>query len=519
MVLQMPRPFKHPKTNVYYFRVRVPADLVEAVGRKEIKISLGTKDPATAKELFAEKEQQVAKQWKALRSSPEPMPHKQIVALSGKLYLQMMSALENEPGDPAIWTHTLRLAEEAEQAGKLEQWCGRQADALLRDEGVSADVTSRARLLVETNRAFKQFAEQQAKRSIGDYSPDPNAGRFPSIGKTKLELGGPSLQDLFDLWKRDHLAEGKAPRTIEDFRQKIDDLSAFLGHQQADAITPEDIARYVEHLQHGRGLSSRTVHSKYLAAIRTVYRTALSKIRIKVDPTHAVKVRVPKGVRVRSPGFTDDEARAILSCALSDPSLFGKMADLNKVACKWVPWLCAYTGARAGEITQLRKEDVINEDGIDAIRITPEAGSVKTRQYRIVPLHPHLIELGFLDFIKSRPAGPLFYAPSDRNRKPGHTQAASVRGKVGDWVRDFAKVVDPRVQPNHAWRHRFKTIARDVDIAPRYMDAIQGHEDGSASSGYGEYSLKALYREIMKIPRYEVKPPCNSQEETSQRLG
>jgi len=44
----------------------------------------------------------------------------------------------------------------------------------------------------------------------------------------------------------------------------------------------------------------------------------------------------------------------------------------DSAARRWVPWLSAYTGARVGEITQLRKQDVIKRDGIHAIHITPE---------------------------------------------------------------------------------------------------------------------------------------------------
>jgi integrase len=47
------------------------------------------------------------------------------------------------------------------------------------------------------------------------------------------------------------------------------------------------------------------------------------------------------------------------------------------------PWICAYTGARVNEITQLRANDVVNVDGIDCIRITSEAGTVKTLRERV----------------------------------------------------------------------------------------------------------------------------------------
>ena len=46
---------------------------------------------------------------------------------------------------------------------------------------------------------------------------------------------------------------------------------------------------------------------------------------------------------------------------------------------------------------QLRGLDVIEQDGVQAIAITPEAGTVKTGMGRVVPLHEHILGQGFLD--------------------------------------------------------------------------------------------------------------------------
>ncbi len=502
MVLQMPRPFRHPRSSVYYFRVRVPADLVGLVGRTEIKVSLGTKDPSLAKQLFSEKERETEARWKSLRAKPETLPHRQIVALAGKLYLQFMAPLEDEPGEPELWHRVLEIGDAVyANEDKMERWYGPAIDELLQREGLAIDASSRSRLLHESHTALKQAAEQQLKRSQGDYSPDPKADRFPKL-KPSTADDGATLNKLFELWERDHIAEGKSLRTVEDFRQKIEDFIKFVGHGSATRVTARDVANYTEHLRHERGLSARTVSTKYLATIRTIYRTGISKIVITEDPTARVRVRVPKEVRERPKGFTDDEAKTILQCALRDPSTLGGMSALNKLAIRWLPWICAYTGARAGEIAQLRREDFIEEFGIKCVRITPEAGTVKTGKYRVVPLHPHLIEMGLLKTIEAMPHGALFYRASTKETRPGYHPWNSVTGKVSTWVRATAGVKDPRVQPNHGWRHRFKTIARDVDIAQRYMDAIQGHEDGSASGDYGENTMKALNREILKLPRY-----------------
>jgi len=47
-----------------------------------------------------------------------------------------------------------------------------------------------------------------------------------------------------------------------------------------------------------------------------------------------------------------------------------------------VPLLCAYTGARPGEMTQLRSEDVYKKGEGYFARLTPEAGTIKGGQAR-----------------------------------------------------------------------------------------------------------------------------------------
>lgn len=51
-----------------------------------------------------------------------------------------------------------------------------------------------------------------------------------------------------------------------------------------------------------------------------------------------------------------------------------------------------------GELAQLRKQDVSLRGGVWVIRITPEAGTVKTNEAREVPLHQQVIDLGFPAF-------------------------------------------------------------------------------------------------------------------------
>ena len=78
-------------------------------------------------------------------------------------------------------------------------------------------------------------------------------------------------------------------------------------------------------------------------------------------------------------------------------------------------------------MTQLRGQDVIKQGGIWAIQITPEAGTVKTREPRTVPLHEHLIAQGFIKFSKANGDGPLFYNVTRSLRLTQRTRRVLVR--------------------------------------------------------------------------------------------
>ena len=121
MVLTMARPFKHPKTGVYWFRKAVPKDLQGVVGKRELTRTLKTKDPAEARTAHAKVAAEVDKHWQALRSPAETLTNKQVVALAGVFYRELTADLSDEPGTPTTWDHWLRLGRQAREAGKSDK--------------------------------------------------------------------------------------------------------------------------------------------------------------------------------------------------------------------------------------------------------------------------------------------------------------------------------------------------------------------------------------------------------------
>ncbi|MFB0613694.1 DUF6538 domain-containing protein [Aurantiacibacter poecillastricola] len=300
-----------------------------------------------------------------------------------------------------------------------------------------------------------------------------------------------------------------APATEKVWRRHIAHFVAFLGHDDAARVRLADVVAWKEKLldeptDGGKRKSIRTVRDSYLAVIRSVFSWAAGNGKIAHNPAAGVTVGGKRKPSIRDRGFTDNEAGLILSATLTPPP--NRLTPERKLARRWVPWICAYTGARVNEITQLRAEDVKNERGIWTIYITPEAGGVKDGTARTVALHPHLLEQGFHRTIAGK-SGPLFYDPAlHRGGSEGNPQYKKVGEFLARWVRDVG-VDDPNVPPNHGWRHRFKTEARRVGMDAETRDAIQGHTPRTEGEGYGNMPIETIWAAIRKLKRYKIAGP------------
>lgn len=529
MGLRMASPWKHPDSGTYYLNQRVPTDLIaKAKGRSMIitingdeypvklgntvKLSLRTKEPKLAKERFSEAAAAVQELWRVMRQEtqdgPVSLSTKQIAALAGEYYRDLCKRFEDEPGDAAEWAMAIELAsDQRTDTVALDRTYGAQLDWLLTAHALVVDDASRGKLLAAMNKATAQAAQYQMRRADGDYRPDENADRFPLFEQTAPQpstishsMGEPviTLSDLFTLWETEHQRGSGAEKTIRDFRQKVESLIAFLGHEDVGRITARKLVEWTDHLLDEKELTAKTVRDKHLAAVKAVFKVGVRKFKIETDPSTGVTVKVGKKIRVRDTGFSDDEAKAILSAALQATVGDSRMSDLNRLAIRWGPWIAALTGARISEIMQLRKRDFEEHEGIHCIRITPEAGSTKTGEFRLCPIHPQLINMGLLDFVKAAPSEYLFITPGETSSKT-RTRAGNAGTKVSEWVRKLAGITDKNVQPNHAWRHRIKTIARDLG-EERMADAMQGHSDGRSATSYGITTVRAMNRLVQQLP-------------------
>lgn len=99
----MARPFKHPKSGIFYFRKKVPSGLRAILGCAEEKISLRTKDPADAKIAHAKILAEVESRWKNLAQGVQSLTHKQIESIAGAIYKELIENHEHEPWSFYDW--------------------------------------------------------------------------------------------------------------------------------------------------------------------------------------------------------------------------------------------------------------------------------------------------------------------------------------------------------------------------------------------------------------------------------
>lgn len=432
------------------------------------------------------------------------------MALAGVLFREFTAAHDDDPGDADRWFNEHRddiiafmNGDDTRRRSAREERFGKLADGLLTREGLVVDADSRTRLVDAVAKARGDATLGLYRMAGGDYSPDSTGARFPAWTRPEAPSPAPSeavsVDGLFDRWAA-YAEDKKAANTIKRYRGSFRSLAAFAKDRDIRSLTPDDLFAWAEHRRDTEGVTPRAINKNDLVAVSSVFGWAASrqgKLLLPENPVRGVRLDEPRRVAKRERTFRDAEIAAILSAASAV-----KPDDANPTfaaARRWCPWLAAYSGARIAELTHLEKRDVRTEAGI----LVMDLRVTKTGEPRTVPLHAHLIEQGFLAFVEASAPGPLFYDPK-RHGKASSTPPAEMRGhKVAKWVREVAKL-DPDVDPNHGWRHTWKTRALGAGIEERLRDAVTGHRVASVGRKYEAPSMMMLAAAIGAFPRYQI---------------
>jgi integrase len=359
-------------------------------------------------------------------------------------------------------------------------------------------------------------------------SPVVKAGKQALAAKAKP---GETLLELFDLWAEEMLAKGaKRADTVNQDRKVIAQVAAFIGtDRDVRSITPMDVADYRDTM---RQLPPKWMSKKALrdldmltAAARAreldMPRTAFTNVNKHLstisplfkwlagqpkwaglgNPCAGLFYPKVKGKNPRPPFTTGD-----LNAILGSPLFTGFQGDGkehlpgNQRARDWrhwIPLVAMFTGARIGEVAQLRLGDVRQERGVWFVHIRHDAGeglATKSGKSRPAAVHSLLEDIGFLEFharqcerAGSNPGTVLFpeLAPNARGQ---------ISGTPSRWWRDYLAAIgvkDPSVEGgdgfgSHSFRHTLADRLRDeAELLDTEIAVCLGHSIKTTTSGYG----------------------------------
>jgi integrase len=541
MAFRMAR-LRRKKSGVYSSRISIPEDVrseyQDLYGRawEELFGAPASETASRAKVLFSEWHGEIDNRIASIRAKQRgegrDLTHREAQALAGQWYSWYVSINEDNPGDARHW-HQLGDLIGSEVMGATPEWDahdpfvdqsqrGKEPEVREDVHPMLADEAKTAQFLASKGEAltpaamvtfldcilpsFSWACELLESRARGDYTPDTRPQSFPAYSPRKRNAPSKgAAKSALELFEAYVLAVKPAVATVDRWRAVFTALDGHLAGRDVEALADDDAQQWMASLITSKR-GARTVKDIWLSAAHTVFEWARKQKRPPANPFADVEIAVPRKRHTReTKEFSAAEQALIFRATLA-------ITDMRRpfpAACRWVPWLCAYSGARAGEITQLRGRDIEQRDGFVSMQLTPDAGSIKASKPRTVPIHEHVIEQGFLEYVRVRGKGPLFYTPEPAASgtgdvtNPKRPRAVKTRERVASWVRSLG-VTDPEVSPTHAWRHTFKRRAARAKIEKGIRDAICGHAPKAVGDEYETPTVDDMAAALRQFPRYEV---------------
>ncbi|MDA9424589.1 DUF6538 domain-containing protein [Bradyrhizobium sp. CCBAU 53380] len=516
----MPTPFRPKKANgreqnVYWIRKKVPARYRALVGRGEVWKSLKTTDRRTANARIAVASVELEREWELLAMEAKRGPkapkaalaHQDLFAIQRETHIRIRDAHIAEPGKGFGALRWLALTEDDDDPGAeeaLDHWAREVLTRELGEPPAEAQVEKLKPLLAE---ARKGAYRDVFRASKGDYKENGKLGELPKT-RTKPKV---DIMEAFELYcSQPRIKGGLDGPTAKRWRPVIERFIEWIKHRDLARVTPQDAVRWRDYMI-SQGIAPKAVRDVWLAAPRSVATHMLNALRLEVNPFAGIKVEGVKAWKEDDErGFDPEQALTILSATVARPSHL--MSAEMRAARRWVPWICAYSGARVNEITSLLPSDVQQILGHWCFVLRPEI--TKGKRLRRVPIHKHLLDQKFMIYVEARRklGKPLFYDPvRARGGKGANPQWHKVAERLGEWVRDTLKITD--VQPNHGWRHLWREIVRGTKMKPELCDYMCGHESKSGTGArYGKRKVPVLAKELTLFPRFKVpaldRPPA-----------
>lgn len=367
-------------------------------------------------------------------------------------------------------------------------------------------------------------------KTIEEWAKRQGLSSRPILPATKV-ASAESISMIFKLYQEVMLRRepDQADKRILDYTPAINRFIECYGDLDIGDITKKHVMQYRsmleglprypkqeiaklpihERIEKAKELSLKTLSfvtvKNLVKGLSAVLQFAVGEGIIEQNPAHSLPTRkTPLKPRTHK-GYHRHEIDRIFG-----HDLFQHRLPLFRgEAAYWIPMIAYYSGARVEEIAQLRRRDIKEQDGITFFSITnggegEERLSVKNGgSIRSVPVHSHLIELGFIEYVELQADRIFPLLTRGTKRKLSH--------KLSSWWGDFVREIliergSEISRPMHYFRDTVQTLFRSAKIHPDVMDRIGGWHTAERSerASYGEAEMIGMRDAIETIPRIPV---------------
>ena len=539
----------------FYLQATIPDDLVEEFGKPVLEIPLRTSDIKEARDRFFVERLKLAQ---AIRSGRKLFDLEEMNTAFGQDISKLCGSLFNRK------VRELLTSGESTSGHDIEAWrndlYSNEWSSKINDSAI--DILSQAGIVLPQNSACFIHARKLIARTMllaftladnlsnGGDELDADITRLVSLPdkvsieerpkvpiERELDLTIDQMIELFlsekrNRWKNPE-AENAYKITIRAFREIIGSDRKIKHITRADGIRIQDILHRIPRNPSHRyphltleqaakqaeeeGVPSITKRSaqSHLGNICTVLNWAVKGLYLNTNPLRGfgTPVKGQHNIRRYRP-FTIIEMNELYK----SPIFTGCKGDRHPFkpgeykindSRYWVPLIAPWTGMRLMEICQLETSDIQVHAGINVISISTisligegdDTKAVKTEAgVRLIPIHPELKKLGFLEFVNRRKEKGIARLFPEVSLYKNRRYSTS----FSPWFRRLLNNIGIQDQRLvfHSFRHCFRDALRESEVSQDAVCALGGWSSlkRGAEARYGQgLSVKALFKAVQKI--------------------
>ena len=449
-------PYLTRRGSTFYFRLRVPCDLIPVFGRRELLRSLRTREETQATHMVQAIANQAETTFATLRHQILLGLDTDSLTTTARSFLETNLPCHRVTRSPATRLTALMIPQAHQDSQKISE----VAQTYIQDR--KGRWEAKTRMMQEA--ALRLFQEIIGDKAVAGVSRDDGRTFRDTVAKLPPNMGkrftGMSIEAV--------LALKPEPMSLKNTNKILSAVSAFFNWAVEEKLIPE-------------------------------------------NPVKGLKLASSKRADQEREAFSNSDLMALFKLSplyqgcLSERQRDQSGGRIIKDAKYWLPLIGLYSGMRLEEIAQLQVQDLREVDGIWVFDVNGKGDKkVKTQQSeRLVPVHSKLIEMGLIQYCNQVKGSQLW--PELKRGNDGFYSSP-----FSKWFGRYKKKVgidNPKVT-FHSLRHTFINALKQHGVEEAKIKELVGHKETSITMGrYGKrYEPRALSTTI-ELLTFAVETP------------